>query len=53
MPAGTKFVIKELKKQLKLHEIQYQDIAVQLDLSEGSVKRLLADGSNISLSRLN
>lgn len=50
---GTQFVIKELKKQLKLHEIQYQDIAVQLDLSEGSVKRLLADGSNISLARLN
>ncbi|OEE71262.1 helix-turn-helix domain-containing protein [Vibrio genomosp. F6] len=50
--SGTKFVIKELKKQLKLHEIQYRDIATQLELSEGSVKRLLADGSNISLSRL-
>lgn len=49
---GTQFVIKELKKQLKLHDVQYQDIANQLDLSEGSVKRLLADGGNLSLQRL-
>ncbi|MBW3698337.1 XRE family transcriptional regulator [Vibrio sp. T187] len=49
---GTQFVIKELKKQLKLHDVQYQDIADQLDLSEGSVKRLLADGGNLSLQRL-
>ncbi|MBY8073004.1 helix-turn-helix transcriptional regulator [Vibrio fluvialis] len=45
-------VITELKKQLKLHGIQYQDIARALNLSEGSVKRLLAEGSHISLERL-
>lgn len=45
-------VITELKKQLKLHGIQYQDIAYALNLSEGSVKRLLAEGSHISLERL-
>lgn len=50
--SGIPLVIKELKYQLKLHDIQYQDIATELDLSEGSVKRLLADGENISLQRL-
>ncbi|QTG94824.1 helix-turn-helix transcriptional regulator, partial [Vibrio fluvialis] len=45
-------VITELKKQLKLHGIQYQDIAYALNLSEGSVKRLLAEGSHLSLERL-
>lgn len=50
--SGTQSIIKELKKQLKLHDVHYQDIAKNLDLSEGSVKRLLADGNNISLARL-
>ncbi|KDM93399.1 helix-turn-helix domain-containing protein [Photobacterium galatheae] len=45
-------LVSELKKQLKLHGVQYQDIARTLDLSEGSVKRLLAEGGNLSLERL-
>lgn len=48
----TQRLIRELKKQLKGHGIQYQDIAAALGLSEGSVKRLLAEGSQISLERL-
>ena len=39
----TQRLIRELKKQLKGHSIQYQDIAAALGLSEGSVKRLLAE----------
>lgn len=45
-------LIKQLKKQLKLRDIQYVDIANHLELSEGSVKRLLASGTQISLERL-
>lgn len=45
-------LIAELKTQLKLHGVHYTDIAKALDLSEGSVKRLLAEGNNISLARL-
>lgn len=39
--SGTQSIIKELKKQLKLHDVHYQDIATKLDLSEGSVKGYL------------
>ncbi|WP_070969710.1 helix-turn-helix domain-containing protein [Vibrio sonorensis] len=46
-------VITELKRQLKLRDIQYTDVAKQLDLSEASVKRLLAEGTSLSLERLN
>lgn len=45
-------LIKELKRQLKLSGIHYVDVAKHLGLSEGSVKRLLAEGSQISLDRL-
>ncbi len=45
-------LIAELKKQLKLQGVHYSDIARSLALSEGSVKRLLAEGSQISLERL-
>ncbi|MFH4664220.1 helix-turn-helix transcriptional regulator [Vibrio cidicii] len=45
-------LIAELKTQLKLRGVHYADIATALDLSEGSVKRLLAEGNNISLERL-
>tara|TARA_B100001059_G_scaffold234256_1_gene276340 strand:- start:3718 stop:4455 length:738 start_codon:yes stop_codon:yes gene_type:complete len=45
-------LIKELKRQLKLYGLHYVDVAQHLELSEGSVKRLLAEGSQISLDRL-
>ncbi|GAJ74966.1 LOW QUALITY PROTEIN: predicted transcriptional regulator [Vibrio sp. JCM 18905] len=45
-------LIKELKRQLKLAGLHYIDVAQHLDLSEGSVKRLLAEGQHISLERL-
>ncbi|MBW3698191.1 XRE family transcriptional regulator [Vibrio sp. T187] len=45
-------LIAELKKQLKLHGVTYQDIAKALSLTEGSVKRLFAQGNNLSLDRL-
>ena len=45
-------LIKELKRQLKLAGLHYADVAQHLDLSEGSVKRLLAEGQHISLERL-
>ncbi|MDD1781812.1 helix-turn-helix transcriptional regulator [Enterovibrio sp. ZSDZ35] len=45
-------LIQTLKQQLKLRGLQYQDIARVLDLSEGSVKRLFANGGSISLERL-
>lgn len=41
-------LIKELKRQLKLSGLHYVDVAQHLELSEGSVKRLLAEGSQIS-----
>ncbi|MEF1192428.1 helix-turn-helix transcriptional regulator, partial [Vibrio parahaemolyticus] len=45
-------LIKELKRQLKLAGLHYVDVAQHLDLSEGSVKRLLAEGQHISPERL-
>lgn len=45
-------LIKELKRQLKLAGLHYADVAQHLNLSEGSVKRLLAEGQHISLERL-
>lgn len=45
-------LIAELKKQLKLHSVTYQDIAKALSLTEGSVKRLFAQGNQLSLDRL-
>lgn len=45
-------LVAELKKQLKLHGVTYQDIAKALSLTEGSVKRLFAQGSQLSLDRL-
>ncbi|CAM2770523.1 helix-turn-helix transcriptional regulator [Vibrio mytili] len=45
-------LIKVLKRQLKLSGIHYADVAKHLELSEGSVKRLLAEGHQISLERL-
>ncbi|PNQ53688.1 XRE family transcriptional regulator, partial [Vibrio agarivorans] len=50
--SDSHIVIKELKRQLKHANIHYVDIAQHLNLSEGSVKRLLAKGSQISLERL-
>ncbi len=45
-------LIKELKRQLKLSGLHYIDVARHLDVSEGTVKRLLAEGHQISLERL-
>ncbi len=45
-------LIKELKRQLKLSGLHYVDVARQLEVSEGTVKRLLAEGHQISLERL-
>lgn len=50
--SDSQYIITELKQQLKAHGIQYAEIATALALSEGSVKRLLADGSTLSLERL-
>ena len=41
----TAQLIETLKKVLKAHRKTYADVAVHLGLSEGSVKRLFADGS--------
>ncbi len=45
-------LIKELKRQLKLAGLHYADVAQHLEVSEGTVKRLLAEGNQISLERL-
>ncbi|MEZ8144343.1 transcriptional regulator [Enterovibrio norvegicus FF-33] len=45
-------LIKVLKKQLKARGVTYQEVADALDLSEGSVKRLFANGGSLSLDRL-
>lgn len=45
-------LIKELKRQLKLSGLHYVDVAQHLEVSEGTVKRLLAEGHQISLERL-
>ncbi|MGY0615347.1 helix-turn-helix domain-containing protein [Vibrio sp. FJH11] len=45
-------LIKELKRQLKLAGLHYVDVAQHLGVSEGTVKRLLAEGHQISLERL-
>jgi len=44
-------LIETLKKALKAHKKTYADVAAHLELSEGSVKRLFADGS-FTLQRL-
>lgn len=49
----TDKVITELKRQLKISGVKYTDVAQALSLTEGSVKRLLASGNQISLERLN
>lgn len=50
--SSTRILINELKNQLKARGLRYCDIAEHLKLSEGSVKRLLAEGNQISLERL-
>ncbi|WP_283131064.1 helix-turn-helix domain-containing protein [Enterovibrio norvegicus] len=45
-------VVQTLKKQLKARGVNYQDVASALSLSEGSVKRLFANGGSLSLDRL-
>jgi len=47
----TQALIKELKAQLKAHRKTYEDVAVHLQLSHASIKRLFSEG-NISLLRL-
>lgn len=49
--AQTSSLIAVLKKQLKLHGKTYKDVAVALDMSEASIKRLFIDHS-FSLQRL-
>ena len=49
--AQTSSLIKTLKKQLKAHGKTYADIALLLELSEASVKRLFAE-ENFTLHRL-
>lgn len=44
-------LIQTLKKTLRAQKVNYRDIAKALDLSEASIKRLLA-GENLSLVRL-
>lgn len=46
----TQQLLKTLKKQLRANGITYADIAIALNLSEASIKRLFAEGS-FSLSR--
>ncbi len=47
----TADLIKVLKRQLKLHGLNYSDVASALNLSEASVKRLFSQ-KNMSLDRL-
>ena len=44
-------IIKELKRQLKVHRITYRDLARELELSESAVKQMFASG-NMTLTRL-
>jgi DNA-binding Xre family transcriptional regulator len=46
-----KALLQALKRQLKLRDLTYVDVASHLALSEASVKRLFSEG-NISVSRL-
>ena len=50
--SSTLILINKLKNQLKTRGLRYSDIAQHLQLSEGSVKRLLAEDSQVSLERL-
>ena len=50
MPQTTD-LLHTLKKLLKRHNKTYQDVALHLDLSEASVKRLFSE-QNLSLQRL-
>ena len=49
--AQTSLIISTLKKTLKSHGKTYADVAVHLDLSEASVKRMFAQ-QTVSLNRL-
>ncbi len=40
----TKLLIAAIKKQLKIQNLTYRDVAAALGLSEPSVKRLFASG---------
>lgn len=51
MISQEKALLQTLKRQLKLRDLTYADVAIHLTLSEASVKRLLSDG-NISVRRL-
>ncbi len=45
-------LVKTLKRRLKINGINYADLAVQMQLSEASVKRIFASGERIPLNRL-
>lgn len=47
----TQAIVQTLKKMLRAHGLTYRDVAVELGLSEASVKRLFAE-QNFSLARL-
>lgn len=49
--AQTKQLIDSLKRALKGHGFSYKDVALQLELSQASVKRLFSE-SSFSLTRL-
>jgi len=49
--AQTKQLIDSLKRALKGHGLSYKDVALQLELSQASVKRLFSE-SSFSLTRL-
>lgn len=49
--AETQLIVNTLKKTLKKHGMTYQKVAISLEMSESSVKRLFS-GSDFSLKRL-
>ena len=51
MSNQLELLIKALKKQLKVRALNYQDVAIHLDVSEVTVKRMFSE-KKISLERL-
>jgi transcriptional regulator with XRE-family HTH domain len=49
--AQTKLIVETLKQELRKQGVTYRQVAIELDLSEASIKRLFAE-SSFSLARL-
>ena len=50
--SGTQTLVEALKAELKAQGLSYAEVARELELSESSVKRMLAPGGEMPLSRV-